>query len=122
MHHLGVPTTRAGCVITSDTYAVRDLRYDGNPKRERATIVLRIAPTFLRHAPNADDNPNPNPNPIETLTLLRFGSFQIVLPADATTGRPGPSTGRGDILKQLLDYTIKYHVRLHSLRAAVLTA
>ena len=48
MHHLGVPTTRAGCVITSDTYAVRDLRYDGNPKRERATIVLRIAPTFLR--------------------------------------------------------------------------
>ena len=50
MHALGVPTTRAGCVITSDTFVIRDLRYDGNPKRERATIVLRIAPTFLRYA------------------------------------------------------------------------
>lgn len=95
MHALGVPTTRAGCVITSDTYVIRDLRYDGNPKRERATIVLRIAPTFLR-----------------------FGSFQIVMPTDRTTGRPGPSPARADILKTLLDYTIKYHypqlLALHS--------
>jgi uncharacterized protein YdiU (UPF0061 family) len=106
MHHLGVPTTRAGCVITSDTYVVhqrnippqkklwivcyvflkliycyffpidtirtdyrhprqiRDLKYDGHPIRERATVVLRIAPSFLR-----------------------FGSFQIANPEDETTGR-----------------------------------
>jgi len=86
MHALGIPTTRAGSCITSDTYVVRDLRYDGNPKRERATVVLRLAPTFLR-----------------------FGSFQVVIAQDPTTGRPGSSTGRADILKSLLDYTIKYH-------------
>ena len=40
-----------------------------------------------------------------------FGSFQIVLGQDPNTGRAGPSAGRADILTQLLDYTVKFHVR-----------
>ena len=60
----GIPTTRAGCCITSDTYVVRDVLYTGNPIRERASIVLRIAPTFLR-----------------------FGSFEIFKAKDRLTGR-----------------------------------
>ncbi len=86
MFHLGVPTTRAGSVITSDTFVVRDIKYDGHPIRERVTIVSRIAPTFVR-----------------------FGSFQITNLADETTGRQGPSMGRYNILFKLLDYVIQYH-------------
>ncbi|XP_072173482.1 protein adenylyltransferase SelO, mitochondrial-like [Diadema setosum] len=84
MHHLGIPTTRAGSCVTSDTKVVRDQFYSGNPIQERVTIVLRLAPTFIR-----------------------FGSFEIFKPTDAMTGRRGPSVGRKDILEQMLDYVIK---------------
>jgi uncharacterized protein YdiU (UPF0061 family) len=59
----GVPTTRAGSVVTSEDRVVRDLLYTGNPVRERCSIVSRIAPSFLR-----------------------FGSFEIFKPVDPTTG------------------------------------
>lgn len=48
MHHLGIPTTRAGSVVTSDSFVIRDMFYDGRAKREHCAVVLRIAPTFLR--------------------------------------------------------------------------
>lgn len=86
MFWLGIPTTRAGIVITSDTYVIRDLRYNGNPIRERATVVLRLSPTFLR-----------------------FGSFEICRGVDPETGREGPSKGNTEILGTLLDYTLQYH-------------
>ncbi|CAF1567827.1 unnamed protein product, partial [Rotaria magnacalcarata] len=35
--YLGIPTTRAGTCVTSDDYVIRDIFYDGNPKRERCT-------------------------------------------------------------------------------------
>lgn len=38
--------------------------------------------------------------------ILRFGSFEIFKPVDEETGRQGPSVGRTDILKQLLNYTV----------------
>ncbi|XP_077987251.1 protein adenylyltransferase SelO, mitochondrial-like [Glandiceps talaboti] len=84
MHHLGIPTSRAGSCVTSDTRVVRDIYYNGNAKMEQATVILRIAPTFLR-----------------------FGSFEIFKPTDGLTGRKGPSVGRKDILKQMLEYSIK---------------
>ncbi|KAK2121923.1 hypothetical protein P7K49_003309 [Saguinus oedipus] len=83
MFHLGVPTTRAGACVTSESTAVRDVFYDGNPKYEKCTVVLRIAATFLR-----------------------FGSFEIFKSADEHSGRAGPSVGRNDIRVQLLDYVI----------------
>ncbi|PVD37284.1 hypothetical protein C0Q70_04281 [Pomacea canaliculata] len=83
MHHLGIPTTRAGSCVTSDSVVIRDIFYDGHPKEERCSVVLRIAETFLR-----------------------FGSFEIFKPVDEETGRQGPSVGRTDILKQLLNYTV----------------
>lgn len=85
MYHLGVPTTRAGTLVTSDSYVIRDIKYDGHPIRERATIVSRIAPTFIR-----------------------FGSFQICLPRDPITQRGGPSAGLPSVLRSLVTYTIKY--------------
>jgi len=85
MYHLGVPTTRAGTLVTSDSYVIRDIKYDGHPIRERATIVSRIAPTFIR-----------------------FGSFQICLPRDPITQRVGPSAGQPSVLRSLVAYTIKY--------------
>ena len=48
IHHLGIPTTRAGTCITCDNEVVRDLNYNGNPIMEKITLVLRISPTFLR--------------------------------------------------------------------------
>lgn len=49
MFHLGVPTTRAGACVTSQSTVVRDPFYDGNPKHEPCAVVLRIASTFLRY-------------------------------------------------------------------------
>lgn len=48
MFHLGIPTTRAGACVTSQSTVVRDVFYDGNPRHEPCAVVLRIAPTFLR--------------------------------------------------------------------------
>eukprot|EP00026_Physarum_polycephalum_P003847 Phypoly_transcript_03863.p1 GENE.Phypoly_transcript_03863~~Phypoly_transcript_03863.p1 ORF type:complete len:736 (+),score=121.16 Phypoly_transcript_03863:278-2209(+) len=86
LYYLGIPTTRAATVVTSDTTVMRDLQYTGNPIEERATVVLRLASTFLR-----------------------FGSFQIFIGEDPTTGRAGPSEGRVDIMQTLLDYVIRTH-------------
>lgn len=91
MHYLGIPTTRAGACITSSTYVVRDIFYNGNPINERASVVTRIAPTFLR-----------------------FGSFEIFKTQDERSGRFGPSVGRQEILKQMLDYSISaYYPEIH---------
>jgi uncharacterized protein YdiU (UPF0061 family) len=42
MHGLGIPTTRAGSCISSDSQVIRDMFYDGNPKMEKCAVVLRI--------------------------------------------------------------------------------
>ena len=39
----------AGTCITSDDYIIRDIHYNGNPIQERATVISRIAPTFIRY-------------------------------------------------------------------------
>ncbi|XDA75332.1 hypothetical protein R6Z07F_005549 [Ovis aries] len=83
MFHLGIPTTRAGSCVSSQSTVVRDAFYDGNPRPEPCAVVLRLAPTFLR-----------------------FGSFEIFKPRDEHTGRAGPSVGRDDIRLQMLDYVI----------------
>ncbi|KAF8789037.1 Protein adenylyltransferase SelO like protein [Argiope bruennichi] len=84
MHFLGIPTTRAGTCITSDSKVIRDIFYDNHPKEEFCTIVLRIAPSFIR-----------------------FGSFEIFKTVDPITGKVGPSVGRYEILYSLLDYVIE---------------
>lgn len=81
MHHLGVPTTRAGTVVTSATRVVRDVFYSGDPKMEKATVITRIAPTFLR-----------------------FGSFEIFKSTDSVTQRRGPSAGNVALLSTLTEH------------------
>src|SRR6478672_9626857 len=48
MHHLGVPTTRALCLVGTGDDVVRDMFYDGHPKAEPGAIVCRVAPSFIR--------------------------------------------------------------------------
>ncbi len=48
MHHLGVPTTRALCLIGTGEQVVRDMFYDGNRAPEPGAIVCRLAPSFIR--------------------------------------------------------------------------
>jgi uncharacterized protein YdiU (UPF0061 family) len=48
MAHLGVPTTRALCLVATGETVVRDMFYDGHPKPEPGAIVCRVAPSFIR--------------------------------------------------------------------------
>jgi len=48
MHHLGVPTTRALCLVATGEPVVRDMFYDGHPQTEQGAIVCRVAPSFIR--------------------------------------------------------------------------
>ncbi|QDT04960.1 hypothetical protein K227x_33580 [Rubripirellula lacrimiformis] len=48
MHHLGVPTTRSLCLLTTGDSVVRDMMYDGNARPEPGAVVCRVAPSFLR--------------------------------------------------------------------------
>ncbi len=48
MHHLGVPTTRALCLVATGEPVVRDMFYDGRPRPEPGAIVCRVAPSFIR--------------------------------------------------------------------------
>ncbi|XP_015774939.1 PREDICTED: selenoprotein O-like [Acropora digitifera] len=89
MHHLGIPTTRGNQICMNKItelpviFAWKDKYHTGTAVKERASLVLRIAPTFLR-----------------------FGSFEIFKASDPLTGYQGPSTGNIGILHKLLDYTI----------------
>jgi uncharacterized protein YdiU (UPF0061 family) len=83
MFHLGLPTTRAGTIVSSDTYTQRDPLYDGSAIEERCCIVSRIAPNFFR-----------------------FGSFEVFLGGETSGGRAGPSA-RNEALKQtFVDFVI----------------
>jgi uncharacterized protein YdiU (UPF0061 family) len=48
MHHLGIPGTRALCLIATGDDVLRDMFYDGNAKLEPGAIVCRVAPSFTR--------------------------------------------------------------------------
>jgi uncharacterized protein YdiU (UPF0061 family) len=48
MHALGVPTSRAASLVTSDDAAWRDQFYDGHPRQEPTAVVLRLAPSWFR--------------------------------------------------------------------------
>nr|XP_010913909.1 uncharacterized protein LOC105039454 [Elaeis guineensis] len=45
---LGIPTTRALCLVTTGKNVTRDMFYDGNPKEEPGAIICRVAQSFLR--------------------------------------------------------------------------
>lgn len=48
MHHLGIPTTRALCLMKTGDDVLRDMLYDGNANYEKGAIVCRVAPSFIR--------------------------------------------------------------------------
>ncbi|NXU70347.1 SELO protein, partial [Oreotrochilus melanogaster] len=48
MHYLGIPTSRAASLVVSDDDVWRDQFYNGNIKRERGAIVLRLAKSWFR--------------------------------------------------------------------------
>ena len=48
MHHLGVPTTRALCLVLTGEQVLRDMFYDGRPEWEPGAVVCRVAPSFIR--------------------------------------------------------------------------
>lgn len=48
MFHLGVPTTRALCLLETGEDVLRDMFYDGRAAYEKGAICTRVAPSFLR--------------------------------------------------------------------------
>ena len=78
MHALGIPTTRAAALAaSSSTLVARDIHYNGDVIHEKASVLMRLAPSFLR-----------------------FGSFEI-----AKAG--GPSPGQHVLVGKLVDHTCK---------------
>ena len=151
MHYLGIPTTRgfittfwwlpytlvffsvvAGSCITSDSKVVRDIFYNGNSITERATVISRIAPSFLRYftvfmlcllyvTAVLHNVCGLTVIIINCITILlhfllccRFGSFEIFKTQDPVTMCTGPSVGMDDFFFQLVDYTIQsYYPEVH---------
>ncbi|XP_042328720.1 protein adenylyltransferase SelO-like isoform X3 [Sceloporus undulatus] len=48
MHYLGIPTSRAASLVVSDDDVWRDRFYNGNVRKERGAIVLRVAKSWFR--------------------------------------------------------------------------
>ncbi|XP_010072491.1 PREDICTED: selenoprotein O-like, partial [Pterocles gutturalis] len=48
MHYLGIPTSRVASLVVSDDDVWRDQFYNGNIKKERGAIVLRVAKSWFR--------------------------------------------------------------------------
>lgn len=48
MHYLGIPTTRALCLVGTGEGVERDMFYDGHPRIEAGAVLTRLAPSFLR--------------------------------------------------------------------------
>uniref|UniRef100_A0A6G1R435 Selenoprotein O n=1 Tax=Hypotaenidia okinawae TaxID=2861861 RepID=A0A6G1R435_9GRUI len=48
MHYLGIPTSRAASLVVSDDDVWRDQFYNGNIKKERGAVVLRVAKSWFR--------------------------------------------------------------------------
>lgn len=87
MHFLGISSTRAGAIVTSDSLVERDPQYEGKTIQEKCTIVSRISQN-----------------------LFRFGSFEIFI-------KRGPSYGNVELQKQLLDYIVQYFpVEIHGIQ------
>jgi len=84
MHYLGIPTTRAGSIIVADDKVIRDPLYKNKQILEPVSIVMRMAPNFIR-----------------------FGSFEICKVSDFNSG-PSKNMDQ-EMLNPLLEYLLKYH-------------
>ena len=84
LYELGFPTTRALGLIDSKSFAKRDPEYNGKIIHEKCAIVSRVASSFMR-----------------------FGSFEIFIDSDETTGACGPSVSlEKEMLPKMLDYLV----------------
>lgn len=81
MAGLNVPTSRAASLVIADEEVVRDPLYNRVLKIEKAAIVLRVAPSFLR-----------------------FGSFQVCIPGAQMDQNDSMSNRK--ILQPLAHYLI----------------
>jgi serine/tyrosine/threonine adenylyltransferase len=86
MHHLGVPTTRALCLISTGDSVVRDILYDGHPRPEPGAVVCRVAPSFLRFG-NFE-----LPSSREDLALLERLAQYTLRTHFPELGEPGPES------------------------------
>lgn len=92
MHHLGVPTTRALCLVTTGDSVVRDMFYDGNPQAETGAVVCRVAPSFLRFGN------------FEILTARSdLGLLRSLVDYTIRTHFPGIDGGSADAVVRLFD-------------------
>ena len=86
MFHLGVPTTRALSLIVTGEEVVRDMFYNGNPKKEPGAIVCRVAPSFTRFG---NFQILSSRKELELLQKLADYTIRVDFPH---LGEPGPET------------------------------
>lgn len=86
MFHLGAPTTRALSLIVTGEEVVRDMFYNGNPKKEPGAIVCRVAPSFTRFG---NFQILSSRKELELLQKLADYTIRVDFPH---LGEPGPET------------------------------
>ena len=103
MHHLGVPTTRALCLIGSGEQVMRDMFYDGNAKAEPGAIVCRVAPSFIRFG---NFELPASRNDIALLQQLVDFTIHRDFP-ELVSGKKSTEQQRGDWFAQICERTAK---------------
>lgn len=48
LYYIGIPTVRIASLVKSDSVTERDPYFNGNLINEPISIILRLAPTFIR--------------------------------------------------------------------------
>ena len=84
MFHLGVPTTRSLCLLTTGNTVLRDVLYNGNAAYEPGAIVCRVAPSFIRFG---NFELLAARNDFENLQLLTDFTIQNYFPEIALEGK-----------------------------------
>lgn len=80
LYQIGVPTTRALSLISSDTTVLRDLNYNGKVRKEQCAVVSRLCPSFIR-----------------------FGSFEIFIDSNHSFEK------KKEMIPIMMDYLLMNH-------------
>ncbi|XP_046386615.1 protein adenylyltransferase SelO-like [Ischnura elegans] len=110
MHYLGVPTSRVAAIVCSHDPVIRDRFYDGNPRPERAAVVLRLAPTWFRFG--SLEILAKSFNEWGTLKILAQYLVQTLLPKDVVQNSKPKDSPKLllELLKQVAEGTWKLAV------------
>ncbi len=105
MYHLGVPTTRALSLATTEDMVLRDILYDGNAAYEKGAIVCRVAPSFIRFG---NFEILAAHNDLKNLKLLTDYTIKYFFPEIKGNGKESYLTFLSEVSKRSLQMVIDW--------------